>query len=175
MLHTLLLPHFWLNTLFAFMFGAVIGSFVNVVIDRYPKIMQREVNDAVAAMTNHLIPPELSCFYDHKVEATKEPYSLAFPGSHCDSCLHPLSWYENVPILGWVFLKGRCRTCGAIIPARVPLVELLCAGYAASVVWFYGMSFFAVMACLLLFIALTVAMIDMDTLELPDPMVYTLL
>ena len=174
MLEILQTPALWLTTVAAFFLGAAIGSFLNVVIDRYPKIQQREVNDAVASMTNHLIPPELACFYEHESKK-RQPLSLALPASHCDGCNRPLSWYENVPIISWLLLRGKCRTCGVRIPGRVLWVELFCATYAATVVWFFGMTPFAVMACLALFVALPLALIDMDTQELPDPMVYILL
>ena len=85
---------------FVFVIGAVIGSFLNVVIHRAPKGM-----------------------------------SISWPGSHCPACKHPIRWYDNVPILGWLWLRGRCRDCGEKISIRYPLVELLVAALFVAGAW----------------------------------------
>lgn len=90
-----------------FLFGAAIGSFLNVVIYRLPILLKREG------------------------KADNKTFNLAWPGSHCPQCKKPIRWYDNVPILSWLLLRGRCRNCKNPISPRYPLVEIVCAAATA--------------------------------------------
>ncbi|WP_313033215.1 prepilin peptidase, partial [Massilia alkalitolerans] len=99
-------------TLVAALFGLLVGSFLNVVIHRIPKMMQRESDNYVAQ------------------ESGKEPphtdrYNLMVPRSSCPHCGHGITALENIPVISWLALRGKCRKCKAPISARYPTVELL--------------------------------------------------
>lgn len=150
------------------LFGLIIGSFLNVVIHRLPIMLQREwrlgcyellQKDGVA------VP-----------ETTATPrYHLCWPGSQCPTCQHSLRWYENIPLISFLCLKGRCRYCKGAIAWRYPAVELLTALLFATMGWHYGYSLlgYASLAFVALLIALSV--IDLKHLWLPDPLNYILL
>jgi leader peptidase (prepilin peptidase)/N-methyltransferase len=143
------------------LFGLLIGSFLNVVIHRLPIMMERDWQAQCAefaAQTAGAAPQASSA----------EPFSLVSPRSRCPHCGHPVSALENIPILSYLLLKGRCKGCGKGISPRYPLVEAITAllfGYAA---WRFGPSLATAGA--LLFIAALVALtcIDFDTQLLPD-------
>ena len=135
--------------------GLLIGSFLNVVIHRLPIIMERDWRIQCAELANSPAP-------------TFEPLSLLAPRSRCQHCGHQIGAIENIPVLSYLLLKGRCKGCGKGISPRYPLVEALTGllfGYAA---WRYG--FTLATAGSLLFIAAMIALtfIDFDTQLLPD-------
>src|SRR5690349_11043777 len=112
-------------TLVAALFGLLVGSFLNVVIHRIPKMMQRESDNYVAQ------------------ESGKEPphadrYNLMVPRSACPCCGHQITAMENIPVISWLALRGKCRNCKAPIPARYPAVELLTGLLSALLVWTFG-------------------------------------
>jgi leader peptidase (prepilin peptidase)/N-methyltransferase len=119
--------------LFAFMFGAVFGSFANVIIYRLPK-----------------------------------GESIVFPGSHCGSCGAKVRWFDNVPILAWFYLLGRCRSCRAKFSIRYPAVELTMACLFALAAAKFGLSFRFSEALLFIFAIVTASVIDIDHMILPD-------
>lgn len=129
---------------FALLFGAVIGSFLNVVIYRLPLMMAGEA------------------------------YSLSFPSSCCPNCGARIRWRHNLPLLGWLLLKGRCADCRQAISWRYPLVEGLTALLFGLVVWRHGISvqsgFILAGSCLLL----ALAVIDLRTMLLPDRLMLPL-
>ena len=142
--------------------GLLIGSFLNVVIHRLPRMMERQWA-ADCADLNGQPPPEA------------EPYNLVVPRSRCPHCGHAIRWYENVPVLSWLALRGRCSACKARISARYPLVELATGAFFALCAWRWGLTlpaaawaaFAALLVCLFL--------IDFDTQLLPDDLNYVLL
>ncbi|MGL6165856.1 MAG: prepilin peptidase, partial [Aeromonas veronii] len=104
----------WLYFSLVFLFSLMIGSFLNVVIHRLPIMLEREWQ---AEYRSYFAPDE---------EATaSERYNLMVPRSACPHCGHAITALENIPLLSWLWLKGRCRDCQAPISARYPLVELL--------------------------------------------------
>jgi len=142
--------------------GLLIGSFLNVVIHRLPKMMEREWYAQCAELRGEEI-------------SDVPPLNLATPRSRCPSCGHPISALENIPVLSYIFLGGKCKECKTSISLRYPLVELaagLLAGYSA---WHFGPGWQAVGATLLLWALLALAMIDLDTQLLPDSITLPLL
>ncbi len=142
--------------------GLIVGSFLNVVIHRIPVMLQRETDNFIA-MERDEPPPHTG------------HYNLVFPRSACPSCGHPLAAQENVPVLSWLWLRGRCRHCRAPISARYPLVELLTALLSAAVIWRLGSDFDGLAALLLTWTLIALSFIDLDTQILPDDLTLPLL
>jgi len=94
--------------------------------------------------------------------------SLFFPASHCPACGHALGAADNIPVIGWLALRGRCRYCGAAIASRYPLVELLCAAVFSLALLEFGWTLAGVTACALGALLLVIAFIDLDHLLVLD-------
>ena len=143
-------------------FGLLVGSFLNVVIYRLPKMLERQWAAECAELGG-------------QPAAEEEPFNLVVPRSRCRQCGHVIRWYENIPVLSWLVLRGRCSQCKTPIGLRYPLVELATAGFFALCGWRFGLTpqaaawaaFAALLICLFL--------IDMDTQILPDDLNYMLL
>ncbi len=142
---------------FAGLLGLVVGSFLNVVIHRLPKMMDAEWRSQCAEVLEGIPPP-----------ARPEPYNLAVPRSQCPGCGHRITALENVPVFSYLALKGKCSECGRRIPLRYPLVELLTGLLSVMVVWRFGMSIPAGGALLLTWALVALSFIDFDTQLLPD-------
>ena len=155
-------PHVFLGALLAGIFGLLIGSFLNVVIHRMPKMMQRESDNYVASESGRPLPHQ-------------DRYNLIVPRSACPNCGHAISAVENIPILSYLVLRGKCRECKAPISIRYPIVELFTGLLSAALVWHFGFGLAG--AATLLFAWLLIAMsgIDADTQLLPDDLTYPLL
>lgn len=125
----------WYMSAGAFVLGAILGSFLNVVIHRLPL-----------------------------------GQSIVRPGSRCPQCKARVRWFDNVPILSWLWLRGRCRRCKWRIPVKYPLVELLSAFAAAGIVWRYGFSLQAVWIYAFVAIMLAITFIDWAHQIIPDPL-----
>ncbi len=141
--------------LFTGLFGLLVGSFLNVVIYRVPKMM--ELAWAVEAA-------------ELRGEATvaQPSFNLVSPRSSCPHCGHQIRAWENIPILSWLFLRGKCSACSARISARYPIIEAVTAGLSAAAVAFFGFNTLGLAAVVFSMILLTLAMIDVDTQLLPD-------
>ena len=146
----------------ALVFGLLIGSFLNVVIHRLPKMMEAEWEAQAAELRG-----------DESVAAPS--FNLFVPRSRCPSCGHQLGALENIPLLSWLVQRGRCKACGTAIPARYPLVELSAGVLAALAVWQFGATSAGLGAVLLSFALLALTFIDVDTQLLPDTITLPLL
>jgi leader peptidase (prepilin peptidase)/N-methyltransferase len=143
-------------------FGLVVGSFLNVVIHRLPKMMERDWQLQCAELRGEAVPPS-------------EKFNLFVPRSHCPACGHRIAAAENVPLASWAILRGRCSACKAPISVRYPVVELL-GGIAA--VWpaiHFGFSPAAFAAMVFLWCIVAATFIDFDTQLLPDAITLPLL
>ena len=132
----------------AVLVGLIVGSFLNVVAHRLPRMLEL-ASDADAARPSG-------------------PYNLARPGSHCPRCAHAIAPWDNVPVVSWLLLHGRCRHCGASIPIRYPLVEIAAALGAGLFAVAVDNPLRAVAAMLLYWILLALTVIDLDHRVLPD-------
>lgn len=142
--------------------GLCIGSFLNVVIHRMPLMLERRWRLESADMLG--------------VEAeVAESITLSRPRSRCPSCGHAIRWYENIPVLSWLGLRGRCAGCGTRIPLRYPFVELLTAVLFALVAWRFGPTPAALLWCAFVAVLVALAGIDWDTTFLPDDLTLPLL
>lgn len=147
----------------ALVLGLVVGSFLNVVILRLPVMMQREWAAEVAASRGE------------EAHGSAAPFNLVTPRSHCPQCGHTLSALENIPVVSWLFLRGRCRACGTPISGRYPLVELATGLLSALVVVQLGWSPEAAGALLLTWTLVALSGIDLDHQLLPDSLTLPLL
>jgi len=146
----------------ALVFGLLVGSFLNVVIHRVPRMMELEWEAQAAEMRGES-PGE------HK------PFNLMTPGSNCPHCGHKITALENIPVLSWLVLRGKCRGCGAGISARYPIVELATGLLSAVAIWHFGFTAAGVGAVLLGFYLVSLTGIDLDTQLLPDSMTLPLI
>ena len=146
----------------ALVLGLLVGSFLNVVIHRLPIMMQR---DWRAQAREYL---------DLPIEPTAT-FNLVLPNSHCPQCDHEIRPWENIPLVSWLALRGKCSSCRAPISSRYPLVELLCGVLSGYVAWHFGFSWQAGAMLLLTWGLLAMSMIDVDHQLLPDSLVLPLL
>ncbi|MFT3858132.1 MAG: prepilin peptidase [Aquabacterium sp.] len=144
--------------------GLCIGSFLNVVIHRMPKMLEQQWQADARAMLE--LP-----------EATEagEPLTLSKPRSRCPACGHQIRWYENIPLVSWLVLRGKCSACGARISVRYPLVELATALLFAACGWRFGAQPTTLLWCGFVAVLVAAAMIDWDTTLLPDDLTLPLL
>jgi len=142
--------------------GLMVGSFLNVVIYRLPKMMEFTWRQQCADLRGEEI-------------ALQATYNLIIPRSACPHCNHPIGVFENIPVLSYLLLRGKCKNCGAAISPRYPIIEatsgILCA-YAA---WHFGFGWAAVGALLFIWALLALTAIDFDTQLLPDDITLPLL
>jgi len=147
----------------ALLLGLIVGSFLNVVVWRLPKMLEREWRMQAHEVLG--LPPD-------KPAAT---YNLMLPHSQCPHCAHRIRAWENIPLLSYAFLRGRCSGCAAPISARYPLTELACGLLSAFIAWHFGFGWSAAMAMLLTWGLLAMSLIDADHQLLPDVLVLPLL
>ena len=146
-------PAFFTGTVFVL--GLLVGSFLNVVIHRLPQMMERDW--------------QAQC-RDYLGEAAEDqsPLSLLRPASHCPHCGHKIRFYENIPVLSYLWLRGRCSACQQPISVRYPLIELLTAVTSGVIAWHFGFGWQAGAGLLLTWALIALSMIDTDHQLLPD-------
>jgi leader peptidase (prepilin peptidase)/N-methyltransferase len=149
-------------TIAALVFGLLIGSFLNVVIYRIPKMMQRESDNYVANELGKELPHT-------------DRFNLMVPRSTCPHCGHQITALENIPVISWLFLRGKCSACKAPISARYPAIELLTGVLSALMVWTFGSGWMGLATLVFLWLLVAMTFIDYDTQLLPDDLTYPLL
>jgi len=142
--------------------GLLIGSFLNVVIYRVPRMMERQWAAECAELNG--VPAQPA-----------EKFNLLTPRSRCSSCGHLIRWYENIPVLSYVFLRGKCSACRAPYGMRYPLVEAVTGTLFFFCAWRWGWTMTALAWCGFSAALLALAVIDWDTTLLPDDMTLPLL
>ena len=142
--------------------GLLVGSFLNVVIHRLPKMMELDWHSQCAELRGDAAP-------------ATEALSLARPRSRCPNCGHVIAARENIPVLSWLLLRGRCSACHAPISARYPIVEAFTGLLTAFAAVHFGASWLAAGAILLTWCLITLTFIDFDTQLLPDAITLPLL
>ena len=142
--------------------GLMIGSFLNVVIHRLPLMLERGWKLDSAEMLGVKIEPPAEI-------------SLARPRSRCPACGHAIAWHENIPVLSWLRLGGKCSACGNRISARYPVVEILTGVLFAATAWRFGAQPATLLWCAFVGVLVALAGIDWDTTLLPDSMTLPLL
>jgi leader peptidase (prepilin peptidase)/N-methyltransferase len=160
------LPWLWLA---AGLFGLLVGSFLNVVIHRLPRMLQRRWAAECAALQAEAAGAPAAAAPAAANDGTPAGrYDLLVPRSHCPSCQSPIAWYHNIPLLSWLWLRGRCAHCGGRIGLRYPFVELLTALAFALVTARHGLQPASLAWCGFVAAVLALAFIDWDTTLLPD-------
>ena len=146
----------------ALLIGLCVGSFLNVVIHRLPKMLERGWQAQCAELRGENPAPGPA-------------YNLVVPRSACPACGAPITALQNIPVVSWLVLGGRCAGCKAPISARYPVVEVLGGLLAACAVWRFGVTAQGIAACVFLWSLLALTMIDFDTQLLPDSITLPLL
>lgn len=142
--------------------GLVVGSFLNVVILRLPVMMQCAWQQEAHEILGREAP-----------EA--EAFNLVTPRSRCPACGHQIRWYENIPVISWLVLRGRCSRCGTGISARYPVIEIAAGVLAGLTAWQFGYGGWMLAVVFAGWALLVLALIDFDTTLLPDSITYPLL
>ncbi|RJF97742.1 prepilin peptidase [Noviherbaspirillum saxi] len=151
-----------LATVFVGILGLLIGSFLNVVIHRLPKMMQRESDNYVAHESGKPLPHT-------------DRYNLMVPRSCCPHCGHKIGALENIPVLSYLALRGKCIQCKAPISPRYPIVEALTGALSAFLVWRFGSGAAGLATLLFAWLLIAMTFIDADTQLLPDDLTLPLL
>jgi leader peptidase (prepilin peptidase)/N-methyltransferase len=153
-----------------FMLGLVVGSFLNVVVYRLPIILEREWR----AQAAELLPDaHAQTMVSEAPEAAR--FTLSVPRSACPACKAPITAWQNIPVVSWLFLRGRCAACRTRISARYPVVELATALLSATVAWHFGFGPNAACAILVTWTLIALTGIDIDHQLLPDSITLPLL
>lgn len=147
---------------FCTIIGLMVGSFLNVVIVRLPKMMERAWLEQCAELRGE------------KIE-TLPTLNIASPRSMCPSCGHKITILENIPVISYLFLKGRCSQCHARISIRYPIIETITSIISGFIAWYFGYSLMTFAALIFTWAMITLAMIDLDTQLLPDDITLPLL
>lgn len=155
--------------------GLCVGSFLNVVIHRTPLMMvsawRKECSQFMyekADMPREHTMPLVN------IVATDTPITLSKPASRCPHCAHKIKWYENIPLISWIVLRGRCSDCKAAIGLRYPIVELVTALLSALVIYHFGVNIVGLSALVLVWTLIALTGIDFDTQLLPDRLTFPL-
>ena len=155
--------------------GLCVGSFLNVVIHRTPLMMvaawRQECSQFMAEQAD--MPPEHTQPLANIVAADPS-ITLSTPASRCPHCAHKIKWYENVPLISWLILRGRCSDCKAAIGLRYPIVELVTALLSMLVIYQFGVSAAGLSALILVWALVALTGIDFDTQLLPDRLTFPL-
>ena len=159
--------------------GLLVGSFLNVVIYRVPVMLDRQWREQCAEMASSVPPPAsegaLVAAGTEVPAGRPEPFNLIVPRSACPRCRAPITALQNIPLLSFLFLRGRCASCGAPISARYPLVEALTGALSALIAWKFGFAWPALAAMVLTWYLVALTFIDIDHQLLPDSLTLPLL
>jgi len=174
-------PAFFIGT--ALLLGLLVGSFLNVVIYRLPIMLNREWREQCAELAATEAAAESKAPAGSKQAditvtpptAKSEKFNLIVPRSACPSCKAPITALQNIPVISYLFLRGRCARCGKAISARYPFVEALTGLMSAAVAWKFGFGFPALAALALTWFLIALTFIDVDQQLLPDNMTLPLM
>ncbi|MFP5423543.1 MAG: prepilin peptidase [Gammaproteobacteria bacterium] len=158
-----LASHVLAFVLCALLIGLLVGSFLNVLIYRLPTMMQRDWREQAREILELPAEPQAAAF------------NLVLPNSSCPHCAHEIKPWENIPVISYLFLRGKCSSCKAPISMRYPLVELACGLLSAFIAWHFGFTWQAGAMLLLTWGLLAMSLIDVDHQLLPDSLVLPLL
>ncbi|WP_372743074.1 A24 family peptidase, partial [Neptunomonas sp.] len=159
--------------MFTFVFALLVGSFLNVVIYRIPVMMEREWQES---LIEEALPDSQSVdIHSTDKKESKEAFNLATPASTCPSCQHKIRWYENIPVVSYLFLRGRCSRCKTSISLRYPVIELLTALLSVVAVTKFGFNAYGLAAVFFTWCLVALTFIDIDHQLLPDRIVLPLL
>ncbi|MDT8382969.1 MAG: A24 family peptidase [Gammaproteobacteria bacterium] len=149
--------------------GLIVGSFLNVVIHRLPLMMEREWRAHCAEITAADTATQYRQTSDPGLDTVaEEKLTLSTPRSRCPHCGHAITALENIPLLSYLWLRGRCSGCGARISIRYPIIELVTALLSVTVAWHFGFGWPALAGLFFTWALIALTMIDIDHQLLPD-------
>lgn len=155
----------------ALVLGLLVGSFLNVVIYRLPKMMERDwqkqCSDFLASDSNIAVLPTQN--------EKQEPFNLMVPASRCPSCGHKIRAWENIPVISYLCLGGKCSSCKTAISIRYPIIELVTGVLSIIAIAYFGINWSGLAALILTWSLIALTMIDIDTYLLPDDITLPLL
>jgi leader peptidase (prepilin peptidase)/N-methyltransferase len=155
----------WLFPLLATMVGLIISSFLNVVVYRLPKMMEANWKQEL-----------IDAFPEHRIVLnTPESLNLSLPHSFCPHCHHNIRPWHNIPVIGWIWLRGKCHDCGEPISIRYPMVELIGGLLSYVIAAHFGFSTYAIALMLFTYVLIAASFIDLDTMLLPDSLTLPLM
>lgn len=154
------MPVFFIG--FVTLMGLMVGSFLNVVIYRLPEMMKRNWQQQCAELRGEVIEPQAT-------------FNLIFPRSACTHCGHTITALENIPVISYIVLQGRCSRCHTPISWRYPLVEAISAIMSGVVAWHFGFGLMTIAALMFVWALIALAVIDLNTQLLPDDITLPLL
>jgi leader peptidase (prepilin peptidase)/N-methyltransferase len=171
-------PAAWIGTIFVF--GLFIGSFLNVVIHRLPIMLERDwLKDAEAIVGEHRQKAASAAGKPSETDAAETPaqprYNLVVPRSACPKCGTLITASQNIPVVSWLLLRGRCASCQAKISVRYPIIELATAVLSALVAWRFGFVWYTIAALAFTWSLIAASAIDFDHQLLPDSITLPLL
>lgn len=149
-------------TVAAVILGLLVGSFLNVVVHRLPIMSQRELDNYIAHEAGKDLPHQ-------------DSFNLMTPRSRCPHCGHQITALENIPVISWLFLRGKCSACKAPIPVRYPAIELFTGLLSGLLIWTFGSGWMGLATLLFAYLLVAMTFIDYDTQLLPDDLTYPLL
>ena len=153
----------WFAVSIALVFSLCVGSFLNVVIYRLPVMMEREWEEQIAELNGNT------------ETAPTDKFNLSVPASACPNCKHKIHWYENIPVLSYLFLKGACSSCKTKISLRYPVIELATGLLSACIVYNFGFNLVSLSFVFLTWCLICLTMIDVDHQLLPDKITLPLI
>lgn len=162
-------PLFFLS--FVFIVSLMVGSFLNVVIYRLPVMMERSWK---ADFQAHF-ETDVSTLGSNTDSTESSPFNLIKPDSTCPKCQHKIRAWENIPVISWLLLRGKCSQCKNAISIRYPLIELGTALCSVWIAWHFGYSWSALAGVVMTWILVALIFIDIDTMLLPDQLTLPLL
>ena len=153
-------PAFYIGS--CVLLGLIVGSFLNVVIHRVPVMMDAALRAECAELAGN-------------TQAEQPRYNLIVPRSACPKCRAPITAMQNIPVVSWLVLRGKCASCQTKIGARYPLVELATGLLSGFIAWRFGFGAAGLAALVFTWLLIALTMIDFDTQYLPDQLTYPLL
>jgi len=167
-------PDFFLLSIF--LFSLLVGSFLNVVIYRLPIMLKKEWrSDCVNFLSDEFKADKQDYQFPAKATDKEEKFNLSVPRSRCPACGHKITALENIPLISWLFLRGKCSSCGSTISIRYPVIELSSGLLSVLVAYYFGIQWFTLAALVLTWSLIALTMIDFDTQLLPDNITLPLL
>ena len=161
-------PWFFVGT--AIVFGLLVGSFLNVVIHRLPIMLERDWKaQCIEYLGDNIV------LKDAETAGSNSKYNLVVPRSACPTCKQPITALQNIPVLSYVFLGGKCAGCKTRISIRYPLVEAMTGLLTGFLAWRYGVTWMAAFAIIYVWALIALTFIDADTTLLPDDITLPLL
>ena len=163
-----LVPWFFVGT--AIVFGLLVGSFLNVVIHRLPIMLERDWKaQCIEYLGDNIV------LKDAETAGSDSKYNLVVPRSACPTCKQPITALQNIPVLSYVFLGGKCAGCKTRISVRYPLVEAMTGLLTGFLAWRFGVTWMAAFAIIYVWALIALTFIDADTTLLPDDITLPLL